>query len=482
MTAKPLAIDLFAGCGGLSYGVEQAGFEVGLAIEKSEMAALTYFVNHIRRTEAVQFDKRGRPIPPSEWYEHLGATRPQGASCLEQAKAGLIVADIRKVVDDEEFEEWAHDELKRSVTLLAGGPPCQGFSLAGRRDHLDARNRLPNAFLDFVDLVTPPAVIIENVVGINRAFKRAGARAPFNQLREALRNSGDSGYVTTAVELNAKHYGVPQNRPRMFLLGVRADLARQGEEGPEMPWRSAWEADRAPNAASKMKRPALAPPITHGAAGLEALRSVQSAIGDLPDPWIRRPGPASPQYQAPLAPGTGLALHNHVGRNHRAHTTQRFKLYIELAQLDLPNDLLNLATSVSKEELARELESRHDRSQNERFTNMDVEAIDVLAGKLVRYSTSKHTQRALKPKDPAPTVVTLPDDLVHFEQERILTVRELARLQSFPDEYIFMGKETTGGTKRREEVPQYSQVGNAVPPRLAEAVAGHLFKVLENRL
>jgi DNA (cytosine-5)-methyltransferase 1 len=106
----------------------------------------------------------------------------------------------------------------------------------------------------------------------------------------------------------------------------------------------------------------------------------------------------------------------------------------------------------------------------------DKDLVDVI----LRLGTRKHTQKVVPANRPAPTVVTLPDDYIHPSQPRIMTVRELARIQSFPDWFEFRAKETTGGTRRRVDVPQYSQVGNAVPPLLAQAV-GEVVKRLLHR-
>ena len=93
-------------------------------------------------------------------------------------------------------------------------------------------------------------------------------------------------------------------------------------------------------------------------------------------------------------------------------------------------------------------------------------------------ASRKQSQRVLERDSPSPTITTLPDDLCHFSMDRTLTVREMARIQSFPDSFIFKGKETTGGDKRKIEVPQYSQVGNAVPPLLGKAIGLQLKKLL----
>ena len=93
-----------------------------------------------------------------------------------------------------------------------------------------------------------------------------------------------------------------------------------------------------------------------------------------------------------------------------------------------------------------------------------------------KYANKKHTVYVLHPEQPAPTVTTLPDDMIHYSEARILTVREMARLQSFPDDFEFKGKYTTGGDRRTKECPRYTQVGNAVPPLLAEAIGSALIE------
>jgi DNA (cytosine-5)-methyltransferase 1 len=96
-------------------------------------------------------------------------------------------------------------------------------------------------------------------------------------------------------------------------------------------------------------------------------------------------------------------------------------------------------------------------------------------------ATRKHSQRALRKNEPAPAQLTIPDDLCHYDKDqlRTLTVREMARLQSFPDWFRFRSKATTGGTCRKFEVPQYTQVGNAVPPLLAKALGETIINILK---
>ena len=92
------------------------------------------------------------------------------------------------------------------------------------------------------------------------------------------------------------------------------------------------------------------------------------------------------------------------------------------------------------------------------------------------HQTSKQWMVKFDPDQPTDTITTLPEDFVHYQRNRIPTVREMARLQSFPDDFVFTGPRTTGGMRRRHLVPQYSQVGNAVPPLLAFAIAKEVKK------
>src|SRR5690606_22213764 len=94
--------------------------------------------------------------------------------------------------------------------------------------------------------------------------------------------------------------------------------------------------------------------------------------------------------------------------------------------------------------------------------------------------TKKHSICGLDQNKPSRTLTTLPDDILHYKEPRILTVRESARIQSFPDDYEFTGKYTTGGTSRTKKCPRYTQVGNAVPPLLGEAIGKVLFQLTIN--
>ena len=91
-------------------------------------------------------------------------------------------------------------------------------------------------------------------------------------------------------------------------------------------------------------------------------------------------------------------------------------------------------------------------------------------------ATDKRNYSVLAPNGQSPTVVTMPDDFIHYSAYRALTVREMARLQSFDDTFVFQGKRSTGGEKRKSEIPQYTLVGNAVPPLMAKAIAEEILR------
>lgn len=462
-------IDLFAGCGGLSLGLQAAGFTPSVAVELSPMAAETYYRN---------FHRRGTEWEPQEWINHLTAPPRWQAE-----HGGIVVQGILQAMGDPALLDYMR-ELQPA--LCAGGPPCQGFSLAGRRDPQDERNELPWAFLNLIEILQPKAVVVENVVGMRLRFEKEAGIPQFEHLRLALTQTGP-GYVVQPVELNAKHYGVPQNRPRLMLLAVQqkiADALGIKQPGGQV-WRSATYLESSLQVGAPI-RPCLAPEPTHGmdfpviSAG-EALGDLcrDGYVWEVDDSWYRTEAGRFAHSMRDQS-GDGVAVPaNHELRSHSSVTVQRFQLLRYLhGREDLPSNLLSRVGSEDNDVLAKSRAISEGLDPEEVVDGIgrrDETLVDVV----VRLSTRKHSQRVVAKDIPAPTVVTIPDDYVHPTEDRVMTVRELARLQSFPDWFEFRGRATTGGQRRRVDVPQYSQVGNAVPPLLAKAVGEHLKSILQ---
>lgn len=447
-------VDLFAGCGGLSLGLESVGLELTLAVEKSPMAAQTLYRNVVSPGAS-----------HAEWQNHL--TREVG----EQAKQGLVVGPLRSLLDDQPTMGALGD-----VDIVVGGPPCQGFSLAGRRNPSDPRNSLAWEFLEFVERTSPKAVVIENVVGMNRRFEGSDDSV-FTQLREALASRG-VGYVVQGVMANAMHYGAPQHRPRLLLVAVRSDVARdRGLGASSAIWRSEFTDSK------RLLRADLAPqPLISS----KLVRTLDDAIGDLQSVPRRSSVPAGESYRATLTqfenrlPLNETAIPNQRPRRHSERVKSRFRLYQWLHCENRPRTAMQLAAESGMAAAMAVASTVADESFPAEAPDGTVLARNraELANLFLELRTRKHSQRVLTWTKPSHTVVTLPDDYVHPTEPRILTVRESARLQGFPDRFRFYGNETTGAERRKFQVPQYSQVGNAVSPFVGRALGNMLNSVL----
>lgn len=451
-------IDLFAGCGGLSLGLERQGGKLLFAIERSPMAAETFMANLI---------KPG--LSDQEWESYL--TKPAEV----QLEEGLLVQDIVKILRSKKIREAIKGKIsKNEVDLVVGGPPCQGFSMAGQRKATDERNQLPHRFLDLVGLSNPKLVIMENVLGMNHKFNSQGidSHSAYSQVALALSKTG-MGYVVQKLLLNAKHYGAPQDRARLFLLGVRKDIAAEKKlvATPEI-WTSRFldEISDLPN---------LAPEPTISSA---EVRTVAEAIMDLADGsnFI-----SSYLEEIRNSQAWGLSKQEKIAntalRKHGVRATTKFELYLALKSLGLSPLLMRSGLGNSLKE-KRDMELKKLKDVIYPVLTRDGQ---VLAGSHHQFKkiidlhvTKKHSQRVLELTLPSPTVITAPDDYIHPTLPRVLSVREMARLQGFPDAFIFRSKETTGGMKRRTEVPQYSQVGNAVSPYVGKSLGYLVSKLL----
>lgn len=342
---KSTVLDLFCGCGGLSYGFIEAGFKVVLGIDHWKDAIITFEKNH---------------------KDAVG-----------------LVADLF----NETPEQISQKTGISKVDIIVGGPPCQGFSIAGKRMVDDERNQLYKSFVSFVDFYNPKIFLLENVpniVSMGKGIVKDNIIEDFEQL----------GYKVVYKVLMASEFGVPQNRKRAFFVGIK------GNKEFVFPTRNT-----------------------------ENLVTAKEAISDLPENTITNGGqyvenPKS-EYQK-LIRENSKGIFNHETTNHSEQTTEIISLVPD------GGNYKNLPAEFQK-----------TRNVNIAWT---------------RLNSSK----------PSFTIDTGHRHHFHYEFNRVPTVRESARIQSFPDEFIFSGSKTS----------QYKQVGNAVPPILAKVLAETLKKYL----
>lgn len=412
----PVVLDFFAGCGGLSLGLERAGFFPAYVNELNLDALRTYWWNR-------------KSINP-----RLERLYSRDAKELVR-DAGSGVTDLIAVLAREYGVRASHGE----IDLVVGGPPCQGFSGIGhRRSYSVEKEQLPSNHLyqDYAYVISklrPKLFLFENVKGLLSArWSASGSKGEiWSDVLDAFKSLGEYSIAWTLV--HAKDYGVPQNRPRVLLVGIRSDLGVAGSV-------DAVEAG-------------LLPAGRGGAPDLDEL------LGDLIDPEFEYGG-ATPRYPSGARNGVQRLLREEVNGGR----------------------VRGRGEAISDHEY-----SNHSPRVRAKFRAMLENGGHIPA----EYQTKKFAQRLLPATwgkgGPTITATSLPDDYVHFAQPRTLTVREWARLQCFPDWYEFYGKRTTGGIRRagnpREglfdrELPKYTQIGNAVPVWLAEAVGRHFRELL----
>lgn len=403
-SAKPLTfIDAFAGCGGLSLGLMQSGWTGRFAIERDKFAFASLKANLLAK---------GAP------YKYVWPR------WLPKEPIGIveILSNYRDELED----------LSGSVDVLVGGPPCQGFSSAGRRKHDDPRNQLFASYLNLVDIIKPKAVLIENVRGFTLDFSAGDEIMNFSQ---ALKARLSDTYTVHEQLLDLSIFGVPQARTRYFVLAFRSEL--------NVPNPFVHLQDRLPSFLRSLQ---LTAPVSSGSAisDLEVCRGgTQPSTESNGFEETRYTGPQT-RFQKLMNAGCKVPTNLRLAR-HAEEIVGRFKEIIELSHAGG-----RLNTSISAEMRAR-------------------------------FGLKKLALRVLDPDRPSPTITSMPDDLLHYSEPRTLTVRENARLQTFPDWYLFQGKYTTGGHLRKQEVPRFTQVANAVPPLVARAIGEALTDLLERR-
>lgn len=337
-------LDLFCGCGGLSLGFEEAGYNVLLGIDIWEDALKTYAYNH----------KHSKTL------------------CADMST--LLGEDVKDIIGD------------NSVDVIIGGPPCQGFSIAGKRIVNDDRNKLYKGFVRMVEYFKPKAFVMENVPNILSIGDGA--------VRETIINDFKSlGYTVETKVLTASDYGVPQNRRRAVFVGLT-----KGNFDFDIPM--------------------VAEKVT-----------TKEALSDLPEQSIEDGGKYSVEstsgYQK-LMRINSIGVYNHEVTQHNEQTVRIISMVPDGGNYkDLPKEF------------------QETRKVHIAWTR-------------------------LNSKRPSITIDTGHRHHFHYKWNRVPTVRESARIQSFPDDFIFRCSKTS----------QYKQVGNAVPPLMAKAIAEQLKKQL----
>lgn len=521
-------IELFAGCGGMSLGLESDGYDLYFANELSPMAGETFAYNILGETLEnntnprktlwlkTQFKKEG--IANRLRENPFLASKGKYSDIDENTdlKGKLLIGDINILLDLLNNTPQLVDRIKNdNIDLISGGPPCQSFSLAGLREKDNHKNTLPLSFAQIAGLIQPKTVLLENVKGITAPFT-VDDKKHYAWL-EVSKAFVLEGFVPICMMLNSKYFGVPQNRPRFILIAYRKDvfdqLFVQYKSNNILSISNKFYKKAIKNKKTLEKvtikdfkyfdiesNPELFdgnifPEITHFKRDFV---NTSEAIGDIRRTQLDYIFDNTKGKYANSLNRTFLKnsykdsfIQNHEPRNHGFVVKSRFRFYqvIEQFQNGLKKGASDLFTGkdVSKEIRDKLLDefSHHNLlffpDKSDRETLMVPKNIEEVEELIKSIPSKKHSQRALREFEPAPAQLTIPDDLCHYdsEQPRTLTVREMARFQSFPDWFEFKSKVTTGGQMRKFEVPQYTQVGNAVPPLLARVLGKTLRKQLK---
>ena len=401
---KYSVIDLFAGCGGLSLGLYQAGWEGLFAIEKNAFAFETLKYNLIDNKHHFN------------WPDWLPQTEHE----------------INEVLD--KYPEQLKS-LRGKVDLVAGGPPCQGFSMAGKRVEDDVRNQLVFSYIKFIELVQPKMILFENVKGFTYAFDKNKKDDAEPYSHKVIRGLKKLGYNVKDRVIDFSQFGVPQRRKRFILVGIRKEIG-----SPEN-----FEKLLEENKNAFLAQKGLKSDVTLREAISDLLRS----NGEIPSP--DRKGFYSGKYGHTKLTNYEKLMRGDYPKTHTIADSHSFA-----------------KQSTDKIECYKRLLADYP----QRGKRIDGDARE-------QWGIKQRGITILDPDTVSPTITGHPDDYLHYCEPRIMTVRECARIQSFPDWYEIKKKYTTGGQMRKVEVPRYTQIGNAIPPLFAELVGKVLKKMLQ---
>ena len=465
---RPRVLDLFAGCGGLSLGFRAAGFDIAAAVENDQHAAKTHGKNF-----------------------HGGAPDHSAPRDICSAPEGLV-------------GELGLGDVELAFDVIVGGPPCQAFARVGRPklreidDHPkaflhDPRARLYLEWLHYVDACKPLAVLMENVPD---ALNHGGQ----NIAEETCEVLEDKGFVCGYTLLNAAYYGVPQMRERLFLIGYRREIAN----GVTFPEPSHWvelppgyQGSRA--VALKLLRGTDAPEVAfnyvtppEARADLPPAITAMEAMGDLP------PIDARVQVRNGKLRRGARRFDKPVAWDHRRKVSEYARTMRTWPEFEAPGELLDHVIRY----LPRDYELFARMNPGDQYPQAWRHAQDMLEERLsalrqngrdIRSGSEEHEAmrrecvppydvgkfpnkwRKMWPDAPARTLMAhLGKDSyshIHYDsaQARTISVREAARLQSFPDGFVFCGTMN----------PAFRQIGNAVPPLMAMALAGEMMAALK---
>jgi DNA (cytosine-5)-methyltransferase 1 len=408
-------VDLFAGCGGLSLGLENSGFTPGYVNEIDSDAMESYLQNRDKQFPLLRKKYNSYDIQKN----------------LTSKKNALT-----KLSSDFETD---YGFKNGELDLVVGGPPCQGYSALGmRRISSIHRKNIPSNYLykDMIKAIIalkPKAFLFENVAGlIHGRWTPKGEKGEiWKEVEKAFRKI--KNYNIHFELLHAKDYGVPQNRPRIIMIGLRNEFKFENDNS------------------------------------LSGKGLIPEPTNDFPDVIDLFSDILDENY-----------LENLETNSYPSNATKIIQKRLRT----------NREGKISKkgDTLMEQKYSKHSEKIIKKFQHMIENNGDIPQ----EMKTKKFVQRVIQKrwgiKGPNITTTSLPDDFVHYSQPRSLTVREWARLQLFPDWYQFSGPRTTGGRKRagdftkgewKRETPRYTQIGNAVPVKLAEEIGKHIFKLIK---